>query len=134
MTIFLLKSFVLSLLMILINCACSSYDNLDYTDGEITYIDDDASAKSCPQREFSELEKQYDAYKCCYQEAKCNYTENDEEIKVNYKACAAATKEEYDLIDETLKEGKEKCSDIVIDCCATSLSYLYLVFILLYLL
>ena len=134
MTKLLLKIFILSLLFIFINCTCSSYNNLDYTKDEITYIDDDASVKSCPQREFSELEKQYDAYKCCYQEAKCNYTENDEEIKVNYKACAAATKEEYDLIDETIKEGKEKCSDIVIDCPSTSLSYIYLYLVLLFLL
>ena len=130
----LLKSFVFNLLFILINCTCSSYDILDYTEHAINYIDDNASAKSCPQREFSELEKQYDAYKCCYQEAKCNYTENDEEITVNYKACAAATKEEYDLIDETIKEGKEKCSDIVIDCPSTSLSYIYLYLVLLFLL
>ena len=131
---FLKKVFVFSLLFSLLDCTCSSYDEFDYSSNELIYIDDSSSAESCRKRQFNENEKKMGAYKCCYQTADCYINNDGERVKVNYKACVIATQAQYERLEELIKEERTKCSDFDADCSATALSYLFIIFILLFLL
>ena len=132
------KIFIFGLLFSLLNCTCESYDDFDLNEqtSTVSYIDNNASKKTCRKRSFSELEKEYGAYKCCYQRVKCSVTDEDtgEKAYIDFKGCAAATKAQYDTIEERKKALKSYCSEVTIDCFGTSLSNFYLVFILLFLL
>ena len=102
----------------------------------MSYIDNNASKKTCSKRSFSEAENQLGAYKCCYERLKCTVTDEDtgEKGHIDFKGCAAATKAQYDTIKQRVKGLKSYCSEVEINCSGTSLSKFYLVFILLFLL
>ena len=129
----LLKSFAFFLLFGLLNCTCtSSANDATVTENYLYYYDSSASASSCLQRQFSNEEVQYGAYKCCYEAADCSVTNNDgDRVTVELKVCAAATKAEYERIDQMVEEGRTQCSNLKIDCSSSSLSYFYLVYLLL---
>ena len=83
------KILIASFLFSLINCTCTSYlkddsDDYDFDDGSITdttYKDSSASTKNCQKRTFNEAEKEGNAYKCCYLKSKCQYNEDDIDVK-----------------------------------------------------
>ena len=129
----LLKSFAFILLFSLFNCDCtSSTDDADVTESYLVYYDKRASESSCPKRQFSESEVKYGAYKCCYETADCYGTDVDGDREDIYlKACVALSKAEYENIAQMAKKGKANCSNFRIECSSTSLSYLYLVYLLL---
>ncbi len=129
----LLKSFAFILLFSLFNCDCtSSIDDIDVTESYLVYYDKRASESSCPKRQFSESEVKYGAYKCCYETADCYGTDVDGDREDIYlKACVALSKAEYENIAQMAKKGKDNCSNFRIECSSTSLSYLYLVYLLL---
>ncbi len=129
----LLKSFAFILLFSLFNCDCtSSIDDIDVTESYLVYYDKRASESSCPKRQFSESEVKYGAYKCCYETADCYGTDVDGDREDIYlKACVALSKAEYENIAQMAKKGKANCSNFRIECSSTSLSYLYLVYLLL---
>ena len=131
----LLKSFAFILLFSLFNCDCtSSIDDIDVTESYLVYYDKRASESSCPKRQFSESEVKYGAYKCCYETADCYGTDVDGDREDIYlKACVALSKAEYENIAQMAKKGKANCSNFRIECSSTSLSYLYLVYLLLFL-
>ena len=89
------KIFIFWLLFNLLDCACESpgYFVDEFEDDTNTFIDASASKKSCPQRSFSESEKEDGAYKCCYERMKCSKNGN-----LDYQGCDAITKEQYDQL------------------------------------
>ena len=132
------KIFIFGLLFSLLNCTCGSYDDFDLDESSSTmnYVDNNASKKTCPKRSFSEEEIAEGAYKCCYQRVKCQVVDQDtgETGTLDFKGCTFATKSQYDAVKDIVKGYKSLCSEVEINCFGTSLSYFYLVVILLFLL
>ena len=135
------KILIASFLFSLVNCTCASYlrddgSNVDYFSNGLNYKDSSASTKECKKRTFSEYEKEDNAYKCCYAKYKCNEhdSELDIDIKGEYEGCIYIDKSTYDNIKSSIKIAKQYCSKIDIKCSGTSLSYAYLMLIILFLL
>ena len=141
--------FYFSLLISLINGTCVPYFNYTSSsqsififDDEMDFIDSEASVSNCKKREFSEAERNSNAYKCCYVDYSCNFSDEDEDeddIKyLIYKGCSYVTKELYSNLGKIGDEYKRWCKKFKIDCNGTLLTYfgkiLYLTFILLILL
>ena len=107
-------------------------------------IDSEASVSNCKKREFSEAERNANAYKCCYVDYSCNFGDEDEDDDddglryLNYKGCSSVTKELYSNLGKIGDEYKRWCKRFKFDCNGTLLTYfgkiLYLTFILLILL
>ena len=127
------KIFIFGLLFSLLNCTCESYHDFDI---EEIYHDDAASKKSCPKRSFNENEMEFYPYKCCYEKLKCKEKDEDtgEITTIDFKGCSIVTKEVYDHLKQNINVLKSYCSEVDIDCSGTSLSFIYFVFILLFLL
>ena len=138
----------LSLIISLVNCSClnatsgnssNQYFEIDSYDN-FTFYDPTASKSVCRKRSFDTYERTNGGYKCCYADVQCQfYDESEEEyIIFSYKGCTVLTKNDYDELDEYIKEIKElsACSKYTINCSATSISYLgkliYLAFILIF--
>ena len=138
------KILIVSFLFSLINCTCASYlrDNstidYDYDDifSSLKYKDSSASTKECKKRSFNEYEQNDNAYKCCYWKEKCTFKDNDgdTDFTTEFEGCSYLDKKHYDNIKDYIKEGKQYCSKIDVDCSGTSLSYAYLMLIILFLL
>ena len=137
------KILIVSFLFSLINCTCNSYlrdnstENYDFNNiFSVNYKDSSASTKECKKRSFSEEEKKYNAYKCCYMKEKCTFKDNDgdTDFTTEFEGCSYLDKKHYDNIKDYIKEGKQYCSKIDVDCSGTSLSYAYLMLIILFLL
>ena len=135
------------LLISLINCTCVPYFNYTSSaqsifiyDDEMDIIDSEASVSNCKKRELSEAERNAAAYKCCYADYSCNFSDEDDDDKryVTYKGCSTVTKELYSNIGKIGDEYKRWCKRFKFDCNGTLLTYfgkiLYLTFILLILL
>ena len=127
------KIFIWGLLFSLLNCTCESYHDFDI---EEIYHDDAASKKSCPKRSFNDNEMEFNPYKCCYEKLKCKEKDEDtgEITTIDFKGCSIVTKEVYDHLKQNINVLKSYCSEVDIDCSGTSLSFIYFVFILLFLL
>ena len=140
------KILIVSFLFSLINCTCTSYyrdnstENYDYELNNIfsvNYKDSSASTKECKKRSFNQLEQEKNAYKCCYWKEKCTFKDDDDDhhdLTTEFEGCYYLDKKSYDNIKDAIKEGKKYCSKIDIDCSGTSLSYAYLMLIMLFLL
>ena len=139
--------FYFGLLISLINCTCvpyanhtSSAQNIFVYEGEVDIIDTEASVSNCKKREFSEAERNANAYKFCYVDYTCNFSDEDDDDKIyaKVKSCSYVTKELYSNLDKIGDEYKRWCKNFKIDCNGTLLAYfgkiLYLTFILLILL
>ena len=142
------RIFIFSLLFYLISCTCYnitydySIDNIDNIEEMIekSYyesIDNTASVTNCNNRQFSEDEiKSGNNYKCCFVKGKCTFYDDDDNNKItsNFQNCIAISKSDYEDIDKKKDQVTDinfECSDLSIDCSGSSLSHLYLVFILL---
>ena len=139
------RLFIASLLFYLLNCDCLSFteDNYYNDKGEFDYdftdfgVDSTASLQNCNSRQFSEYEKSSGIdYKCCFVKGKCTYPdEDDNEKKVsNFQYCVPLSKSSYSNLGkqkDQLKGEFISCDELSIDCSGSSLSYLYLAFILL---
>ena len=140
---------IFSLLFYFISCACYNitYEfNIDDIDkieemmekGHYESIDDSASVTNCNNRQFSEDEiKRGSNYKCCFVKGKCTHYDPDDNKKIttNFQNSIPISKSYYDNIDkdedEVLGSQYDDCTDLELDCSGSSLSHLYLVFILL---
>ena len=140
------KILIASFLFSLVNCTCTSYlrddgSNVDYDYGDdfmtgLNYKDRSASKKECKKRTFSEEEKEDNAYKCCYAKIKCNYHDSldDIDVKADYEGCVYIDKNSYDNIKKMIEPYKKNCDKFSINCSGTSLSYAYMMLIMLFLL
>ena len=135
------------ILFSIIYCKClSDFNYTDYfysfLDNEFNITDNSASVSNCTKRGFSDEEKEYGAYKCCYTEYTCTFKdEDDEEDNVIYtssKYCTFVTKESYSIIGKEVDELKKMCSKFKFDCKGNALlsnsgKILYLTLILFFL-
>ena len=138
------KILIANFLFNLINCTCTSYlkdDSVDFVFGNgsmtgMNYKDSSASTKNCQKRTFNEAEKSFNAYKCCYVKTKCKYSDFEEEtdVKGEFEGCVAIDKNSYDNIKKLKEQYSKNCEKADIKCSGTSLSYAYLMLIILFLL
>ena len=142
------RIFIFSLLFYLLNCTCSStfITEEDFETKSVEELeeilsekinDSSASVKNCNSRQFSENEiSTGNNYKCCFVKGKCTITNSDEDEKKvdNFQYCSPISKSTYNNLDKAIKELKKEkgmCEEFSVECSGSSLSYLYLVFILL---
>ena len=92
-------------------------------------VDSSASKSSCTSRIFSEKEKEYDYYKCCYVKAKCPNILSGGTTET--KQCEGVTKNEYDNIKAYADTAKNLgCKDVKIQCKSSYLKLALIYFIL----
>ena len=72
----------------------------------------------------------------CYEELKCKEKDEDtgETTTIDFKGCIIVTKVVYEYLEDNIKVLKSHCSEVDIDCSGTSLSFIYFVFISIFLL
>lgn len=123
------KSLILMIAFTYICCTCSSSENVtlfinSLEENSINFNDPNSSPSECQNREFSETEKKFDYYKCCYLEMDCDFSDK-ETIIYKYKGCFPFGEEEL----RGFSIYKQICKTFKISC--TSSSYLRMSLILL---
>ena len=124
------KILIFVLILAYISCTCSNISSPEIgiidIEGGRSIIDPTASKSSCINREFSDLEKQADAYKCCYYNIDCTIKvdkldpEDREDIdntRFKQQYCTPLTKDFYD----SLQNFKNSDLDSLFDCKAFQL-------------